>query len=138
MTKFLSYLILAIGLLAGASWLMTAQAHVLRVGEERPAYLLCNPEAAYDLAAIAAGQGAGFTGVSIMQYMRTRECRIVDGDNLASMIRVMEIAPVINTPDGYAIYLYRVEFLVVLQGMAEAVGGPWYAFHKHKIEGEGA
>ena len=139
MMKVLNHLIMTIGLLAVASWLTApAQAHVLYVGEERPAYLLCNVAAAYDLAMIAGEQGARFTGVPIMQYMKTRECRTVDGSNPASMIRVMEIAPVINTPDGYAIYLYRIEFLVVLQGIAAAPGGPWYAFHKHQAEGQGA
>ena len=125
-------------ILAGAAWLTTApaQAHVLAVGEERPAFHLCNAEAAYALAAIAREQGARFTNLPSVQYTRGRECRIVDGDNPASMIRVMEVAPVINTPDGYALYLYRVEFLVVLRGEARAVGGPWFAFHKHKVEGE--
>lgn len=137
--KALNHLIMTIGLLAVASWLTApALAHVPYVGEERIVYHVCNATAAYDLAAIAETQGARFTTLPAMQYTRGRACRILNADDPASMIRVMEVSSAIETPDNYVLHVYRIEFLVVLRGEAEAVSGPWYAFHKHKVEGAGA
>ena len=132
MTKFLSYLIIAIGVLAVASWPTPAQAHVPEIGEKYEVTRACKEGASRRVLKAYEEDGEGAAGFQAVQSAKRGGCR-----GFASLwIIVAAVDGPVYTPDDLIVYRVRLDFVDVLEGRATESGGPWFAFHKHEIEGQ--
>ena len=95
----------------------------------RPILSVCNEEAAYDIFNITEERGVGATSLPAFQYERTRDCHVFYGPVV--WVGAVAVMGPVYTPDGYVVYMIQVE---LTEGTLPK--GPWYAFHRHKVEGE--
>lgn len=124
MSKLLGYIILAIGLLAGASWLTPALAHVPKVGDVASSVIICTEEAHNVLVEKARADGIGSLRPTLHRFINSIKCSYTMGKE----IRVVEVEEPIQTPDGFVLYPLHVQ----------SIDGSkvYFAAHTHKAEGE--
>ncbi|KKL48230.1 hypothetical protein LCGC14_2327600 [marine sediment metagenome] len=111
-------------LLMMLAWPIGAQAHIPKVGEERPTYSVCNKEAADDIFTVAKEWGVGATAIVAFGHERARACRSYGG-----LVRAVAVSEPAYTPDNYMVYMIQVE---PVKGTLPS--GSWFAFHKHEAE----
>ncbi len=127
MTKFLSYLIIAVGLLAAASWLTApAQAHVPKAGDQMQLRVVCKEDAHNVLIEIARTEGLRRTSIMVRRFLNGHKC--FSAMPLELQARVVEVIERIDTPDGFILYSLRVQ---PIDGDRE-----FFAAHTHKVEGQ--
>ncbi|KKN80691.1 hypothetical protein LCGC14_0327830 [marine sediment metagenome] len=123
-----SFLLIA-ALVAAFLWPMPVLAHAPAIGEERPAFSVCNKKAADDIFAVAKERGVGATSLPAFKYERTRDCRVFGGAPV--LVHAIAVSEPTYTPDNYIVYMIQVE---PVEGTLPS--GSWFAFHRHKAEDE--
>ena len=128
MTKFLFYLIITVGLLAVASWMTAAQAHVPKAGDQMQIRTVCKEDAHNVLIEIARTEGLSRTAPLIRRFLNGYKC--FSALPLEIQARVAEVIERVDTPDGFILYSLRVQ---PIDG--ERV---YFAAHTHRAEDQGA
>ena len=128
MTKFLSYLIITVGILAVASWLTAtpARADAPVIGEIWFVNHVCREAAIDEVMETVRTKGYEAAKQTFVQNARRSRCH---GLTPPTRVRVLSVAEPINTRDGYIVYETQVE------GGASLPPGPWFSLHKDKLEG---